>query len=162
MAKSMVAQIAELERMPLEKLREKWEALFNTKPPVTANSRQLIVRLAYRLQELVYGGLSADARDRLEQLAEARMGASPKITSRKTNRPIPGTRFLREWNGERYEVTVLERGFEYQGRAYQSLTAIATAITGTKWNGPSFFGLRQQGAGDSVITPQHPEKKCRP
>lgn len=162
MAKSMVAQISELEHLPLEKLREKWEALFNARPPVTANSRQLIVRLAYRIQELVYGGLSAEARDRLEQLAEARMGASPKNTSRKTNRPIPGTRFLREWNGERYEVTVLERGFEYQGRAYQSLTAIATAITGTKWNGPSFFGLRHQGAGDSVITPQHPEKKCRP
>ena len=158
MAKSMVAQIAELERMPLEKLREKWEALFNTKPPVTANSRQLIVRLAYRLQELVYGGLSAEARDRLEQLAEARMGVSPKNTSRKTNRPIPGTRFLREWNGEQYEVTVLERGFEYKGCAYQSLTAIATAITGTKWNGPSFFGLRQQSEGGAATTRQPRER----
>lgn len=149
MAKSMVAQIADLERMPLSKLREKWEALFNTRPPVTANSRQLIVRLAYRIQELVYGGLSAEARDRLEQLAESRMGANRKHMSRVTNRPIPGTRFVREWNGEQYEVTVLERGFEYRGRTYQSLTAVATAITGTKWNGPEFFGLRRQVATDN-------------
>jgi hypothetical protein len=62
---------------------------------------------------------------------------------RKVGVPVVGTRLVREWNGRTYEVTVVYGGFEYEGRRYRSLTAIATAITGTHWNGRAFFGLKK-------------------
>jgi hypothetical protein len=139
----MVAQITELERLPIEALRQKWGALFNTDPPGSSNRKQLVARLAYRIQELVYGGLSQEARDKLDQLAGMQAPAATS-TVRDPDQPIPGTKLRREWKGVPQEVTVLDSGFEYAGKRYRSLSAIATAITGTKWNGPEFFGLRQR------------------
>ena len=66
---------------------------------------------------------------------------------RKGDRPIAGTRLIREWQGVEHTVTVLDDGYEYQGRPYKSLSAIARAITGTRWNGWVFFGVRRSGAG---------------
>ena len=143
MGRSMVAQVAELEGMTLEQLREKWNALYNTAPPVTSSRQQLVGRLAYRLQELVYGGLSDETKAKLEALGRVAMGMG-KRESRNPDQPVPGTKLIREWQGERKEVTVLESGFEYAGKTYRSLSAIATEITGTKWNGPDFFGLRRR------------------
>ena len=141
MGRSMVAQVAELEGMTLDQLREKWNALYNTAPPVTSSRQQLVGRLAYRLQELVYGGLSEETKAKLESLGRVAMG---KRESRNPDQPVPGTKLIREWQGERKEVTVLESGFEFAGKTYRSLSAIATEITGTKWNGPDFFGLRRR------------------
>ena len=143
MGRSMVAQVAELEGMTLEQLREKWNALYNTAPPVTSSRQQLVGRLAYRLQELVYGGLSEETKAKLESLGRVAMN-SGKAAPRNPDQPVPGTKLIREWQGERKEVTVLESGFEYAGKTYRSLSAIATEITGTKWNGPDFFGLRRR------------------
>ena len=67
-----------------------------------------------------------------------------KLPVRKGDRPIVGTRLIREWKGVEHAVTVLADGYEYQGRRYKSLSAIARAITGTRWNGPAFFGLARR------------------
>ena len=143
--RSVVAQVADLERLSMDELRTKWEALYDTPPPGSANRKQLIARLAYRIQELIYGGLSRETKDALERIGAADCGdgaAAPAI--RDPHLPVPGTRLIREWQNRRIEVTVLDKGFEYAGRTYRSLTAIATAITGTKWNGQMFFGLRSK------------------
>lgn len=75
--------------------------------------------------------------------AEAAEVTRLKRRQRKNGMPVAGTWLIREWQGRRYEVTVVDGGFEYEGRRYRSLTAITKAITGTHWNGPAFFGLRK-------------------
>jgi hypothetical protein len=119
-----------------------WRSLFGTEAP-PYNRRLLESRLAYRIQELAYGGLSPTARDKLDALAD-QVGQGKQLSVRlMTDRPLTGTRLVREWQGAEHVVTVLVDGFEYQGRPYKSLSAIARAITGTQWNGPLFFGLKR-------------------
>jgi len=141
MAQTIVAQVAELERMTQKQLRERWGVLFNTSPPEKISRQQTVARLAYRLQELVFGGLPDEIRQQLEQMGESHTNRGTV----NTGRPVTGTRFIREWNGNRYEVEVLDKGFSFNGKQYRSLTAIATEITGTKWNGNNFFGLQKKG-----------------
>ena len=101
-------------------------------------------RLAYRIQELAYGGLKPETIERLEALAEQIDGGAGSGKSRTDDRPIAGTRLIREWQGVEHCVTVRDDDFEYQGRPYKSLSAVARAITGTRWNGSLFFGLKNQ------------------
>ena len=118
--------------------------LFGTEPP-GYNRRFLESRLAYRIQELAYGGLKPETIRRLEALGE--QFADRSVTRRRIRHdamPIAGTRLLREWQGIEQTVTVLAEGYEWQGRPYRSLSAIARAITGTRWNGLVFFGLKSQ------------------
>ena len=99
---------------------------------------------AYRIQELAYGGLSARAEAKLKELIEEEdRRVKGKQPVRKGDRPIVGTRLIREWQGVEHTATVLDDGFEYQGRRYKSLSAIARAITGTRWNGPALLGPAQ-------------------
>ena len=109
------------------------------------NRRFLESRLAYRIQELAYGGLKPETVKRLEALGE--QFADRNITRRRIRHdamPIAGTRLVREWQGVEHTVTVLTDGYEWQGRPYRSLSAIARAITGTRWNGLVFFGLKSR------------------
>lgn len=148
MRNGVLKQVAELERLDRKDLVERWRSLFGGEPP--AYSKDMLVRrLAHRIQELAYGGLSEATRDRLRSLApedrlETASGEARKMERRRRidGIPVPGTLIIREWGGRRHEVTVLPTGFEYGGRSYRSLSAIAAAITGTHWNGPLFFGLR--------------------
>jgi len=95
------------------------------------NKKQLTIRLAYRIQELAFGGLSREAREKLEKLAGmSASGIDGGSTARDPDKPMVGTKFIREWQGARVEVTALEEGFEYAGKQYRSLSAIATKITG--------------------------------
>ncbi len=146
MDQSILNEIARLPKLPHAELKERWRDLFGAEPKVTER-RYLIRRLAYRIQELRYGGLSEATRARLREIAEADQGSSTRMTRRDREResPIPGTRLVREWQGERHEVTAVRGGFEYRGATYRSLSAIARKITGTQWNGPAFFGLRTRG-----------------
>jgi hypothetical protein len=139
MAKNVVAQVAELNRMGMPQLKERWKALFDTEAPAR-NRAHMVKRLAYRIQELAYGGLPEQTVAQLREIADEH----EKASNRRRNGPVPGTRFVREWNGERYEVTVTRDGYEYRGRPFKSLSAIAREITGTRWNGPLFFGIRKQ------------------
>ena len=141
------ARLAALKTTPTPELKQQWRELFESEPPAF-NRRYLESRLAYRIQELAYGGLKPETVKRLEALGEQLDGGN--ITTRRIRadlKPIVGTRLLREWQGVEQIVTVTAGGYEWQGRPYKSLSAIARAITGTRWNGPLFFGLRNAGRG---------------
>jgi len=151
---AVLRQIAELQRLPMSELMERWRVLIGTDPP-SYNRPFLLKRLIYRVQELAYGGLPMSAYREMERvLMEAgydELGATISPAHRpamqKPGLPIVGTRLVREWNGRRYEVLTTREGFEFEGRPYKSLTAITKAITGTHWNGPRFFGLRSKQEG---------------
>jgi len=136
------ARLAALKTTPMADLKRQWRELFETEPPAF-NRRYLESRLAYRIQELAYGGLKPETVKRLEALGAELDGGN--ITARRIRAdltPIVGTRLLRQWQGVEQIVTVTADGFEWQGRPYRSLSAIARAITGTRWNGLVFFGLK--------------------
>jgi hypothetical protein len=135
------ARLAVLKTTPTPDLKRQWRELFDSEPP-PFNRRFLESRLAYRIQELTYGGLNPETVRRLERLGEDLDGGNRNKSRQRLDRPITGTRLLREWQGVEQIVTVTADGFEWQGRPYQSLSAIARAITGTRWNGWVFFGLK--------------------
>jgi hypothetical protein len=140
------ARLAALKTTPTPDLKKQWRDLFDSEPP-PFNRRYLESRLAYRIQELAYGGLKPETIRRLERLGEELDGGDKKKRGLRLDRdrPVTGTRLLREWQGVEYVVTVTADGFEWQGRPYKSLSSIARAITGTRWNGWVFFGLRRGG-----------------
>ena len=145
MTTGVLKQIAELPTLPYDRLKALWREYFGAEPP--AYRRGFLIRgLAHRIQELAYGGLSSAHQARLEALiAEddgTRNGRKRIRSAPKGEQLLLGTRLVREWKGVAHEVTVIEGGFEYQGRRYRSLSAAARAIAGTRWNGPLFFGLR--------------------
>jgi Protein of unknown function (DUF2924) len=140
MNNSVLTQLAALKSAPIADLKQKWRDLFDREAP-PYNRRFLESRLAYRIQELAYGGLSAEALERLDALAGELEGKSRR-RSALASRPIAGTCLIREWKGVEHRVTVGHSDFEYQGRPYRSLSAIAKCITGTQWNGLVFFGLK--------------------
>ena len=140
------ARLAALKTATTTELKTQWRALFDTEAP-PFNRRYLESRLAYRIQELSYGGLKLETVRRLERLGEELDGGDRrKSRVRADLRPIAGTRLIREWQGVEHVVTVSQDGFEWQGRPYKSLSAIARGITGTRWNGWVFFGLKSRRA----------------
>lgn len=144
---TVLARLAALQTMPIGELKAQWRTLFGTEPP-PFNRPYLQSRIAYRIQELAYGGLKPETLARLEALGEEleRESKGPG-RPRYAERPIAGTRLIREYRGVQHTVTVTANGFEWEGRPYQSLSAIARAITGTRWNGPVFFGLKSHRGG---------------
>jgi hypothetical protein len=141
----VLRRLAALQTASTADLKQQWRELFGKEPPAF-NRPYLQSRLAYRIQELVYGGLKPETVARLEALGEKLDGGNVTLRRiRADDRPIAGTRLVREYRGGEHVVTVLADGFEFEGRPYRSLSAIARAITGTRWNGWTFFGLR--GAG---------------
>ena len=143
MADSTLARVAALKRLPTVELKREWRKLFETEPP-PYNRRFLENRLAYRIQELAHGGLKPETVQRLEALGEQLDGGDLAVRRRRpaSDRPIAGTRLIREWQGVEHCVTVRADDFEYQGRPYKSLSAVARVVTGTRWNGLVFFGLK--------------------
>ena len=143
MTKGVLAQISVLKSAPAGALKVRWRELFGSEPP-PYNRRFLESRLAYRLQELAHGGLSADVHRRLKAAA-GELPIKGKTAKRPAgDRPISGTQLIRDWKGVEHQVTVRDADFEYQGRPYKSLSAVARTITGTRWNGLVFFGLKGQ------------------
>jgi len=142
MSDQVLVKLAALKTTPTPKLREQWRLLFDSEPP-PFNRRYIESRLAYRIQELAYGGLKPETVRRLEKLGEELDGGRISVRKRPANdRPVSGTRLIRDYQGVEHCVTVRDQDFEYQGRPYKSLSAIARAITGTQWNGLTFFGLK--------------------
>lgn len=147
----------QLEVMPLAELRQEWARLYGA--PAPALSAELLrLGLAYRLQEQRLGGLGREAKSILRQAARARAAASAGADSGSVDgtaatrgrhtvprKLTPGTRLVRDWHGTGHTVTVLEKGFAYDGKEWRSLSAIAKAITGGHWNGPGFFGVAGGG-----------------
>ena len=142
MKSSILSQLTALKSASAPVLKARWRELFDTEPPAY-NRRFLERRLAYRIQELAYGGLSRETTERLK--AMAKQYADQKMADRKARpllRPVAGTKLIREWEGIEHCVTVGHDDFEYLGRPYKSLSSVARQITGTKWNGWVFFGLK--------------------
>ena len=147
--RAMTRKLAELDRMSCKELTELWEELFE-KPTRSRNMPYLRKRLAWKIQEQAEGGLSDRAKEKAAELAKiptpptkraAKAGTESK--ARDPRLPEPGAVLSREHKGAVHEVTVLDGGFEYAGQRFRSLSAVAKRITGTTWNGLSFFGLNK-------------------
>lgn len=140
--RQVLARLAALKDMTVRELKAEWAKLFSSEAP--NNSRPFLEqRLAYRIQELTWGGPSKPVRQLLDALADEVEGKKVRrsVISDPRN-PVIGTRLVREWDGAEHVITVLKDGFDWQGRRYKSLSAVARNITGTRWNGYRFFGLR--------------------
>jgi hypothetical protein len=145
----ILARLAALKAMSVNELKTEWQALFDA--PAPNNSRTFLEsRLAYRIQELTYGGPDKPTRRLLDLLADEVEGTlARKAQIADPRNPVVGTKLIREWDGVAHTVTVLKDGFDWDGRRYKSLSAVARAITGTRWNGYRFFGLRERKRGEA-------------
>ena len=138
----VLPRLAALPTTPIAQLKQQWREMFGKEAP-PFNKAYIVSRLSYRIQELAYGGLKPETRARLEALGERLDGGNVVLRRiRADSRPLPGTRLVREHDGVQHVVTVRADDFEFEGRPYQSLSAIARHITGTRWNGWTFFGLK--------------------
>ncbi len=136
------AQIAALASLSTMELKIGWRDLYGTEPPPRI-SRELLSRaIAYRLQERAFGGLDPATRRLLERGAEDRSARGRKQFA-PARKVAPGTLLIREWHGAAHQVTVHDQGVVYHGTRYGSLSEVARLITGSRWSGPLFFGLRK-------------------
>jgi Protein of unknown function (DUF2924) len=145
MGKDDPAVEAELDRLPKTRivdLRVRYRELFQADPPKAFGPDLLRRTIAHRIQERAFGGLSREHQRLLDQLIRAAK-AKPNGRLELPRRIKPGSELVRTWNRRTHRVVVLEDGFAYEGRPYESLSEIASEITGTRWNGPRFFGLRR-------------------
>lgn len=128
-------QLTELDDLTMAQLREQWVRLTG-RPVPRLGKPTLGLALAYELQTAALGGLSRRTQQRLAQLAAARTV---------TRRTAPGMRLVRQWNGTAHVVTIGEKGeIKWNERTWGSLSEVARAITGTRWSGPAFFGLKSR------------------
>ena len=128
-------ELTALAEMTLAQMRARWQEV-SDKPVPRVRRTLLRLALAYELQAALHGGLSRRTEQRLAYLAGK--NAAPDA-------PRPGMRLVREWNGVLHTVTIDEDGLiQWQGKTWRSLSEVARAITGTRWSGPVFFGLRQR------------------
>lgn len=137
----LAARVRALPDCPRAELEAEWRRLWSPQVPRHASREFLVRAVAYGLQAEVYGGLDAETQRLLKKAGQA---------NGKPSRPQPrrlgkNSKLIREWHGEMHEVLVLDKGFAWHGETYSSLTAIARAITGTHWNGWTFFGLKRRG-----------------
>jgi hypothetical protein len=133
------ARIAALPGLNKSQLLAVWQENFSHPPPPKLRKELMVPVLAYRIQEKEFGGLSHQARKKLQDLA-----LSASTGKRRTGVVQNGTRLVRTWRGEVHEVSVSDSGYVYRGQQYSSLSRIAREITGTQWSGPLFFGTRKK------------------
>lgn len=155
-----------LSRSPIQQLRQRWRTVFRTEPPPAFGPDLLRRSIAQRIQEQRFGGLSALAQRQLNQIVKAMVG-NPGGRIELPRRIKPGAVLVRTWKDKLYRVTALDDGFSFEARTYPSLSEIAREITGTRWNGPRFFGLRagspvnSETAG-SISIDEAPRRRGRP
>ncbi len=140
-SEGLTEKLATLADLDAVGLRAEWRRLYRSHPPLHIRRDLLVLAIAWKLQEKLYGGLTAAQKRRLAGIAEelrknGDLSAGPAI------RLKPGLWLVREWRGETHTVLVIEDGFEWNGQRRRSLSAIAREITGTRWSGPLFFGLK--------------------
>jgi hypothetical protein len=139
-------EIAHLDGLDLKSLRARWTGVFRKPAPIHLPRHLLLGTLAYQLQADALGDLDAESIRLLKALAASRTDAACLTADFRLRRVElkPGTILTREWHRQRHRVTVVDAGFAWMGKTYDSLSKIAFAITGTRWNGPRFFGLRDK------------------
>jgi Protein of unknown function (DUF2924) len=135
------AKLKLLSTTPIAHLRVRYRELFRADPPKAFGPDLLRRSIAHRIQENAYGGLPRETQRLLDQLVKAAM-AKPNGRLELPRRIKPGSELVRTWKGKSYRVMVMADGFAHNGRSFASLSEIASEITGTRWNGPRFFGLR--------------------
>jgi len=140
-SESLADELAELGTLDLSMLKQRWHTLYGTEAPVRIGRGLLLHALAYRLQEKALGGLKTATRRLLERAAHEGNERGTAASTHKSE-ARPGTVLIREWHGVSHRVTVLEAGVLLRGVHYRSLSEVARKITGTRWSGPRFFGLR--------------------
>lgn len=152
---SLEVEIAHLRGLDLKGLRARWRSVTGREAPPHLSRQLLLAMIAYRIQAEALGDLDADTLRYLKsiQTAGSNVEAMPLMDafSQRRRTLSPGTVLTREWKGQIHRVMVVDDGFAFDGRAYDSLSTIAFAITGTKWNGPRFFGLRDKTS--TAVTP---------
>ena len=153
-ARKVEQRLAEIETYGSGALRQEWQKLYGCPAPKRVRRDLLLRAVAYRIQELAFGGLKPATVRRLKQLAD-KSGVGPVASPPATASLRAGMRLMREWNGETHLVEVVEKGFTWRGQPYPSLSAIARAITGSRWSGPRFFGLLDGDREDN----NHPTRK---
>ena len=146
-ALNIAAEIARLDHLAIDALREEWRRLHQT-PPSKRLSRDMLLRgITYNLQENAFGGLSKSLLGKLQGA-----GSENDDTSSVKRRPRtsfkPGTRLVREWHDVTHTVVILADGVEWRGQKYRSLSVVAQMITGAHWSGPRFFGLTARSSDD--------------
>jgi hypothetical protein len=142
MSYEISTRLEELPHLRTAKLRTLWQKLFEKPVHPKLRREMMIPILAYRIQEKAYGGLKASTRKRLEKLAQE-LERDPKAQLQAHQQIKTGTKLLRQWQGETHNVIVVDNGFDYRNKRFKSLSEIARQITGTRWSGPLFFGLKQ-------------------
>lgn len=142
-AGAVEAELSRLAGLPINNLRNMWKERLRGEPPAL-RSREVMVRLlGWRLQARTFGGLDVASERKLREIADAleRTGTYELKLRRDLS---PGVTITREWKGVVHKVSVTDRGFEYEGQNFKSLSDVARTITGTRWSGPRFFGLEQK------------------
>jgi Protein of unknown function (DUF2924) len=139
------SEIDNLEKLSRAELRVLWEKEFGGKAPRMLGRDILALGIAYARQERSYGGLARPVAKELDRLLARVLQDEAADAPRAATSPLPrtGTTLVREWRGTTHRVTVVDDGFRWNGKTHQSLSSIARAITGTNWNGPRFFGMRE-------------------
>ncbi len=149
MPDSVGMRLAALPTLSKAALCDLWQQFFDSTPPSQLRRDLMIPILAYRIQGQAFGTLGARARERLRQLSLAfEKGSNSAVTG--VPRIRPGTRLVRQWGDQVHLVNVHVNGYEYQGTRYRSLSEIARLITGTRWSGPLFFGIKNEPASDKT------------
>jgi Protein of unknown function (DUF2924) len=138
----LASQLEQLRDLNSGQLRARWQALFGAGPPPKLRSSLLVQAIAYRLQEKTLGGLKPAAVRLLERIADGAAARRQVSTTPEKVRVSAGTVLIREWHGTKHQVTVLKDGFLYRAKRFRSLSQIARTITGSRWSGPLFFGLK--------------------
>ena len=149
---SVEDEIARLRDLDLPTLRARWRTVFRRKAPEPLPRHLLFRILAYRLQAERLGDLDKETVRLLDRIASGNLGNGHSSVLGKQSRfgrLQPGSMLVREWDGARQRVVILDRGFAWNGKTYRSLSAVAFAMTGTRWSGPRFFGLRGRMEGQS-------------
>jgi len=136
----LAPEVACLPALDISALRQRWEALFGSDSSPSFGRGLLVRAIAHRLQEQALAGLKPSTQRLLDRVADYRSNDAPLDIPRP--RASAGTVLIREWRGVNHRVTVLDRDVVYQGRRYKSLSEVARAITGSRWSGPLFFGLK--------------------
>src|SRR5215218_3670909 len=157
------AEIARLRDLSLEELRAQWKRQMRSPAPGCFKSDLLFRTLAYQLQVKAFGGLDRATERLLDRLAEGD-DSTAVLASLRRRRMKPGTELIRQWAGTAHRVVVTQDGFAYAGQTFTSLSEIARLITGTNWNGPRFFGLRQEKRrnGPSIVRTVEKPRRGRP
>ncbi len=140
---ALASEIASLSKLGTDEIREHWKAMFG-KAPSSDISRSFLTRaISYRLQEKALGGLKPSTRRLLEEFTDDRADGSA-VAAAPSRIVQRGAVLVREWRGISHHVSVLEKGFRFRGKRYRSLSEVAREITGTRWSGPLFFGLKRR------------------